>query len=44
VPDIEIQKNILEITKLLNREKYLKQEIETLRDRQIQQQIINAIK
>ncbi|HRP89663.1 MAG TPA: restriction endonuclease subunit S [Edaphocola sp.] len=44
VPDIETQKAILQITKLRNKEKSLKQEIETLREKQIQQQIINAIK
>lgn len=44
VPIIEIQKAILQITKLRNKEKALKQEIETLREKQIQQQIINAIK
>jgi restriction endonuclease S subunit len=44
VPGIETQKAILQITKLRSREKKLKQEIETLREKQIQQQIINAIK
>jgi len=44
VPDIEKQKAILHITKLRNKEKFLKLEIETLREKQIQQQIINAIK
>lgn len=44
VPNIEIQKAILQITKLRNREKELKQQIEMLREKQIQQQIINAIK
>jgi restriction endonuclease S subunit len=44
VPSIEKQKAILQITKLRNKEKSLKQEIETLREKQIQQQIINAIK
>ena len=44
VPSIETQKTILQITKLRNKEKSLKQEIETLREKQIQQQIINAIK
>lgn len=44
VPSIETQKVILQITKLRNKEKYLKQEIETLREKQIQQQIINVIK
>ena len=44
VPDIKTQKAIIEISKLRNMEKTLKQEIETLREKQIQQQIINAIK
>lgn len=44
VPAIKTQKAILEITKLRNTEKALKQQIETLREKQIQQQIINAIK
>jgi len=44
VPDIKTQKAVVEISKLRNREKFLKQQIETLRERQIQQQIINAIK
>lgn len=44
VPSIETQKAILQITKLRNKEKLLKQKIETLREKQIQQQIINAIK
>lgn len=44
VPSIETQKAILQITKLRNNEKSLKQKIETLREKQIQQQIINAIK
>lgn len=43
VPNIEIQKAILQITKLRNKEKSLKQKIETLREKQIQRQIINAI-
>lgn len=43
VPEIETQKGILQITELRNKEKALKQEIETLREKQIQQQIINAI-
>ena len=44
VPGIEIQQAILQITKLRNQEKSLRLEIETLREKQIQQQIINAIK
>jgi restriction endonuclease S subunit len=44
IPSIETQKTILQITKLRNKEKSLKQKIETLREKQIQQQIFNAIK
>jgi hypothetical protein len=44
VPDIQTQKAILKISQLHNTEKNLKQQIETLREKQIQQQIINAIK
>ena len=44
VPNIEIQRAILQITKLRNKEKSLKQRIDTLREKLIQQQIINAIK
>lgn len=44
VPGIVTQKAILQITKLRNKEKSLKHEIETLREKQIQQQIINLIK
>ena len=44
VPDIKTQKAIVEISKLRNNEKSLKQKIEALREKQIQQQIINAIK
>lgn len=44
VPNIAMQEAILQITKLRNREKALKQQIEMLREKQIQQQIINAIK
>ena len=44
VPNIETQKVILQINKLRNKEKSLKQKIETLKEKQIQQQIINAIK
>ncbi len=44
VPSIETQKIILQITELRNREKTLKQKIETLRDNQIQKQIFNIIK
>jgi restriction endonuclease S subunit len=44
VPDIKRQQAILQITKLRDREKSLKQEIELLRDKQIQQQLFNALK
>ena len=44
IPDLQTQKTILEITHLRNLERKLKQQIETLREKQIQQQIINAIK
>ena len=44
VPNIEIQKGILQITNLRNKEKSLKLKIDTLREKQIQKQIINAIK
>ena len=44
IPSIDMQKAILQITKLRNKEKFLKQKIETLKEKQIQQQIINAIK
>jgi restriction endonuclease S subunit len=43
-PDIETQRTILHITQLRRKEISLKQEIESLREKQIQQQIINAIK
>lgn len=43
VPSIEIQKAILQITKLRNKEKALKQELELLRDRKINQQLLQAI-
>lgn len=44
LPSIDRQKTILQITMLRNKEKALKQEMETLREKLIQQQIINAIK
>jgi len=43
VPSIETQKAILHITKLRNKEKALMQAIEMLREKQIQQQIMDAI-
>lgn len=44
IPSVETQKAILQITKLRNKEKSLKQKIEILREKHIQQKIINAIK
>lgn len=44
IPDIQTQKTILKITQLRNSEKKIKQQIETLREKQIQQLIINGIK
>lgn len=43
IPNIEIQNKILQIVKLRDREKILKQKIDSLREKQIQQQIIQAI-
>lgn len=44
IPDVQTQKAILKISDLHSKEKKIKQQIETLREKQIQQQIINAIK
>jgi len=44
IPDIQKQKIILKIFKLRNKEKNLKQQIETLREKEIQHLLINAIK
>lgn len=44
IPAIKTQKLVLNISKLRNKEIVLRQQIEILRDKQIQQQIINAIK
>ncbi len=44
IPDLKTQKLILKITQLRNSEKKLKQEIDILREKLIQQLIINAIK
>jgi restriction endonuclease S subunit len=44
IPDFNTQKAILRIIHLRNSEKELQQQIEMLREKQIQQQIINAIK
>jgi restriction endonuclease S subunit len=43
VPSVETQKAVLQITKLRNKEKSLKQKIEMLREKQIQQQILNFL-
>jgi len=44
IPNLNTQKAILRIIQLRNSEKKLRHQIEILRDKQIQQQIINAIK
>ncbi|NQT78292.1 MAG: restriction endonuclease subunit S [Bacteroidetes bacterium] len=44
VPEIQLQELILKIHHLRNKEKELKQQIETLREKQIQQQIIKVLK
>jgi len=44
IPDIETQKSILKITELRNAEKKLKQQIETLKEKQIQNHLLNALK
>jgi len=44
IPDLKTQKLILKITQLRNSEKKLEQEIDNLREKLIQQLIINAIK
>ena len=44
IPDLETQKTILKISYLRNLEKQLRQRIETLREKQIQQQFINGLK
>ncbi len=44
IPDLQTQKAILIISHLRNSEKNLKQQIEMLREKQIQQKIFNAIK
>jgi restriction endonuclease S subunit len=43
VPDVKTQKAVMHITYLRKKEKQIKQQIESLREQQIQQQIINAI-
>jgi restriction endonuclease S subunit len=44
IPDMETQRTILNIHELRRKEKLLKQKIEVLREKQIQQQIINCVK
>lgn len=44
IPDIQTQRAVLKITLLLNKEKKLKQKIETLKEEQIQQQLLNVLK
>ena len=44
IPDLQTQKAVLNITQLRNTEKSLQKKIESLREKQIQQLIINAIK
>ena len=44
IPDLNTQKAILKIAHLRNAEKKLQQQIEFLREKQIQQQIIYALK
>lgn len=43
IPNTETQNTILRIAKLRNREKVLKQKIDSLKEKQIQQQIFQAI-
>lgn len=43
IPGIERQNAIIQITKLRNREKALKQEMETLQEKQIQAKLLRAI-
>lgn len=43
VPGIETQKAILQITKLRNKEKSLKQEIDSLREKEIQAMLLQAV-
>lgn len=43
IPDLQTQRAILKITELRNTEIKLKKQIETLREKQIQQQILNSI-
>jgi restriction endonuclease S subunit len=43
IPSIERQKSVVSISKLLIQEKAIQVKLETLRDKKIQYQIINAI-
>lgn len=43
IPDLQTQRAILKITQLRNSERNIKSQIETLREKQIQQQLLNAI-
>ena len=43
IPDLQTQKTVLKIAQLRNKEKRLKQKIETLKEKQIQQHLIRAI-
>lgn len=44
IPDLTTQRTILKITELRKKEKQLKEQIETLRENQIQHQILKALK
>jgi restriction endonuclease S subunit len=44
IPDLKMQTKILNVFALRNKERILKQQIEALKDRQLQQQILNVIK
>jgi restriction endonuclease S subunit len=44
IPNIQKQELVLKIFKFRNKEKNLKQQIETLREKEIQHLLINAIK
>ncbi len=44
IPDLTTQRTILKIAELRKKEKQLKQQIETLKENQIQYQILNALK
>lgn len=44
IPDLQMQKTVLKIAHLRNSGKKLQQQIDMLRDKQIQQELVNAIK